>query len=65
MTAAGEETIVRMLCHVLANQATMLGIEAYDVTEGSRDKVREQASIARDVARNVSDLLDEEPGLDD
>lgn len=57
MSRDGEETIALLLCHVLANQATMLTALASSLDVDAAASVKEQASMSLDIANNVQGII--------
>lgn len=57
MSRDGEETIALMLCHVLANQATMLTALGSLLGGDAEAAVKEQASMTLGIANNVQGII--------
>lgn len=57
MSRDGEETIALLLCHVLANQATMLTALASLLGGNAAATIKEQASMALNIANNVQGII--------
>lgn len=57
MSRDGEETIAMLLCHVLANQATMLTALARSLGGDSEAAVKEQANMTLSIANNVQGII--------
>lgn len=57
MSRDGEETIALLLCHVLANQATMLNALGRLLGGRAEATVKEQARMALNIANNVQGII--------